>query len=102
MDIQTVAKLDPLKILQSGHKIQVVSWPREFNHWMEVLTEQETYMLYNGEPLKNDIPLKACDNEIKLLFNSATTLCKTPLDNIPLHKFNFKPISDFSWWKLQA
>ncbi|CAI8589665.1 unnamed protein product [Vicia faba] len=62
---------------------------------MEVLTEQETYTLYNGEPLKKDLQLKACDNELKLLFNGATTLFKTPIHDIPSHKFDFKPISDF-------
>ncbi|KAL5101329.1 hypothetical protein RYX36_005656 [Vicia faba] len=38
---------------------------------------------------------KACDNQLKRLFNSATTLCKTPIHNMPPHKFNFNPVSDF-------
>ncbi|XP_058768295.1 uncharacterized protein LOC131642022 [Vicia villosa] len=78
-----------------GQQIQVVTRPREYNHWMQVLTEHDTYTLYNGEPLKNDIQLKACDNPIKLMFNQATTLYKNPQHNIPPHKFDFKPIPDF-------
>ncbi|CAI8609787.1 unnamed protein product [Vicia faba] len=77
------------------HKIQVITSPSEFNHWMEVLTEQQTYTLYNGELLKNDLQLNACDNDLNLLFNIATNLCKNQIHNIPPYKLYFNPIFDF-------
>ncbi|CAL5193772.1 unnamed protein product [Lathyrus oleraceus] len=69
-----------------GHKIQVVTRHRDYKHWTKMLIEHETYALYNGEPLKNDLPLKAYENHLKVMFTTATTGCKNAIHNIHAHQ----------------
>ncbi|CAK8562296.1 unnamed protein product [Lathyrus sativus] len=49
-------------------KIHVVTRNRDFDLWKQRLQEHMTYMVYNGDPLNNDIPLKICENLLKLFF----------------------------------
>ncbi|CAK8571819.1 unnamed protein product [Lathyrus sativus] len=72
-----------------GHKIQVITHPRDYKHWVDVLTEHESCTLYNGEPLKNDLPFKACENNLKLMFTTATTMRKHLNKDIPPHQYAF-------------
>lgn len=69
--------------------------PRDYKHWMEILTEHKMYTMYNGEPLKNDSPFKSCDNHLEILFTTASTVCKNDVPNILAHQFNFKLIFEF-------
>ena len=52
-------------------------------------------MIYNGEPLKNDLPLKVCDNNFKLFFSAGTTITQVDIPEIPPQTFQFKPFQDF-------
>lgn len=52
-------------------------------------------MLYLGEPQINDLPLKVCDNKLKLFSNATTEVTTIEMPEIPLHKFNFKPFGYF-------
>ncbi|KAL5059418.1 hypothetical protein RYX36_031022 [Vicia faba] len=47
-------------------QIQIVTRSRELEIWNKFLQENQTYTVYNGEPLINDLPLKVCDNKFKL------------------------------------
>ncbi|KAL5080024.1 hypothetical protein RYX36_008445, partial [Vicia faba] len=55
----------------------------------------QTHMVYNREPLINDLPLKLCDNKLKLFFNGTTSITSIDMPNIPIHKFKFKPFVEF-------
>ncbi|CAL5191723.1 unnamed protein product [Lathyrus oleraceus] len=48
------------------HQIHVVIRNRELDVWNQTLQEHHTYMVYNGEPLINDLPLKVCANKFQL------------------------------------
>ncbi|CAK8535757.1 unnamed protein product [Lathyrus sativus] len=76
-------------------KIHVVTRNRDFDLWKQRLQEHMTYMVYNGDPLNNNIPLKICENPLKLFFNSGTTITMVDLPEIPPHQFHFKPVVDF-------
>lgn len=52
-------------------------------------------MVYNGDPLTNGVPLKICDNPLKLFFNGGTTVTMLEMSKIHAHKFDFKPLMDF-------
>lgn len=65
---------------------------RDFQVWMEQLIENQTYTVGNGEPSKNDFPLKVCENKLKLVFNRATIVCREDLPDIPPNQYKFKPI----------
>ncbi|XP_058767403.1 uncharacterized protein LOC131641098 [Vicia villosa] len=76
-------------------KIHVTSWNRDFTNWVEQLKEHETYIMYNGEPVDNEGPLKVCSHPLKIVLNGGTTMMKAVLPDIPTHKFIFHPIEDF-------
>ncbi|XP_050883814.1 uncharacterized protein LOC127087020 [Lathyrus oleraceus] len=57
--------------------------------------EHRTYMVYNGDHLTNELPLKIRDNPLKLFFNGGTTITMVDRSEILEHKFDFKPIVDF-------
>ncbi|XP_058740821.1 uncharacterized protein LOC131613143 [Vicia villosa] len=78
-----------------GDKIHVITRSRDFPDWVEAVKEHETYNLYNGEPVENDVPLKVCCNPLKLIFNGGTTMTKVAIPEIPAHKFSFFPIEKF-------
>ncbi|XP_058767227.1 uncharacterized protein LOC131640870 [Vicia villosa] len=78
-----------------GDKIHVITRSRDFQDWVEVVKEHETYNLYNGEPVENDVPLKVCCNPLKLIFNGGTTKTKVAIPEIPAHSFSFFPIEKF-------
>ncbi|XP_058741542.1 uncharacterized protein LOC131613895 [Vicia villosa] len=78
-----------------GDKIHVTTWGRDFQDWIEVVKEHETYYLYNGEPVDNDGPFKICDNPLKLIFNGGTTMSKVAIPEIPTHSYTFHPIASF-------
>ncbi|XP_058784048.1 uncharacterized protein LOC131658811 [Vicia villosa] len=78
-----------------GDKIHVTTWKRDFQDWIEVVKEHETFYLYNGEPVDNDGPFKVCFNPLKLIFNGGTTMTKADIPEIPTHKYNFHPIEHF-------
>ncbi|XP_058733996.1 uncharacterized protein LOC131605686 [Vicia villosa] len=78
-----------------GDKIHVITRSRDFQDWVEAVKEHETYNLYNGEPVDNDVPLKVCCNPLKLIFNGGTTLTKVAIPEIPAHRFSFFPIEKF-------
>lgn len=61
---------------------------------MDRITERQTYVVYNGQPIDNDSPLKVCVNSLKLLFNNSTTVNEVDMPQIPTHKFKFKSIPD--------
>ncbi|CAK8537800.1 unnamed protein product [Lathyrus sativus] len=52
-------------------------------------------MVYNGDPLNNDLALKVCDNLLKLVFNGCTTVTMVDMPETPAYQFCFKPIVDF-------
>ncbi|XP_058746000.1 uncharacterized protein LOC131618861 [Vicia villosa] len=76
-------------------KIHVTSWNRDFKDWFEQVKEHETYIMYNGEPIDNEGPLKVCSHPLKLVLNGGTTMMKAELPDIPTHKFIFHPIDNF-------
>ncbi|CAK8538744.1 unnamed protein product [Lathyrus sativus] len=76
-------------------KIHVVTRNRDFNLWKQRLREHQTVMVYNGDPLNNDLALKVCDNPLKLVFNGGTTVTVVDMPEIPAYQFCFKPIVDF-------
>ncbi|XP_058774762.1 uncharacterized protein LOC131649033 [Vicia villosa] len=78
-----------------GDKIHVITRSRDFQDWVEVLKEHETYNINNGEPVENDVPLKVCCNPLKLIFNGGTTMTKVAIPEIPAHSFSFFPIKKF-------
>ncbi|XP_058726335.1 uncharacterized protein LOC131597668 [Vicia villosa] len=78
-----------------GGKIHVTTWNRDFKDWFEQVKEHETYILYNGEPVDNEGPLKVCSHPLKLVFNGGTTMTKAALPDIPTHKYIFHPIDNF-------
>ncbi|XP_058726584.1 uncharacterized protein LOC131597943 [Vicia villosa] len=78
-----------------GDKIHVTTRNRDFQDWIEVVKEHETFYLYNGEPVKNDGPFKVCFNPLKLIFNGGTTMTKADIPEVPTHKYNFHPIEHF-------
>ncbi|XP_058783238.1 uncharacterized protein LOC131657905 [Vicia villosa] len=78
-----------------GDKIHVITRSRDFPDWVEAVKEHETYNLYNGEPVENDVPLKVCCNPLKLIFNGGTTMTKVAIPEIPAHKYSFFPIEKF-------
>ncbi|XP_058767622.1 uncharacterized protein LOC131641334 [Vicia villosa] len=78
-----------------GDKIHVTTWGKDFQDWVEVVTEHGTYYLYNGEPVENDGPFKVCFNPLKLIFNGGTTMTKVAIPEIPTHSYSFHPIENF-------
>ncbi|XP_058775181.1 uncharacterized protein LOC131649434 [Vicia villosa] len=78
-----------------GDKIHVTTRNRDFNHWVQQVKEHDTFLLYNGEPVNNDAPLKVCSNPLKLVFNGGTTMTNVAIPEIPTHKFCFHPIENF-------
>ncbi|XP_058783684.1 uncharacterized protein LOC131658404 [Vicia villosa] len=52
-------------------------------------------MVYNGETMINEMPLKVCDNKYKVFFNRATTVTAVDVPDILGHQFNFKSFTDF-------
>ncbi|XP_058726332.1 replication protein A 70 kDa DNA-binding subunit E-like [Vicia villosa] len=78
-----------------GDQIHVITRSRDFKEWIDQVKENETYSLYNGEPVVNDGPFKVCANPLKLLFNGGTTVTNVAFPEIPLHKYNFQPIENF-------
>ncbi|KAL5052781.1 hypothetical protein RYX36_033463, partial [Vicia faba] len=52
-------------------------------------------MVYNREPQINDLPLKVCDNKLKLFFNGTTVITSIDMLDTPVHTFKFKPFVDF-------
>ncbi|XP_058729139.1 uncharacterized protein LOC131601362 [Vicia villosa] len=78
-----------------GDRIHVVTRGKDFQDWVEVVKEHETYYLYNGEPVENDGPFKVCSNPLKLIFNGGTTMTKVAIPEIPTHSYSFHPIEDF-------
>ncbi|XP_058732947.1 uncharacterized protein LOC131604532 [Vicia villosa] len=78
-----------------GDKIHVTTLGRDFQDWIEVVKEHETYFLYNGEPVDNDGPFKVCANPLKLIFNGGTTMSKVAIPEIPTHSYTFHPIESF-------
>ncbi|XP_058782843.1 uncharacterized protein LOC131657463 [Vicia villosa] len=52
-----------------GDKIHVTTWNRDFKDWFEQVKEHETFIVYNGEPVDNEGPLKVCSHPLKLIFN---------------------------------
>src|SRR4051812_14891696 len=78
-----------------GNQIQVVTRSRDFEIWKKTLQEMETYVVYNGETMINEMPCKVCDNKYKVFFNRATTVTAVDIPNIPTHSYNFKSFSDF-------
>ncbi|XP_058776624.1 uncharacterized protein LOC131650946 [Vicia villosa] len=78
-----------------GDKIHVTTRGRDFQDWIEVVKEHETYFLYNGEPVDNDGPFKVCANPLKLIFNGGTTMSQVSIPEIPSHSYTFHPIGSF-------
>ncbi|XP_058775273.1 uncharacterized protein LOC131649530 [Vicia villosa] len=78
-----------------GDKIHVTTRGRDFQDWIEVVKEHETYFLYNGEPVDNDGPFKVCANPLKLIFNGGTTMSQVAILDIPSHSYTFHPIESF-------
>ncbi|XP_058750080.1 uncharacterized protein LOC131623070 [Vicia villosa] len=68
-------------------KIHVTSWNRDFKDWFEQVKEHETYIMYNGEPVDNEGPLKVCSHPLKLVLNGGTTMMKAALPDIPTHNY---------------
>lgn len=44
--------------------------------WKSMFQEHQTRAIYNDEPLDNDLPLKVCENTLKLLFTNGTAITK--------------------------
>ena len=51
-----------------GDQVHVIPRNQEFDVSKLTLQEHYTYMVYNGDPLINDLPLKVYDNFILLNF----------------------------------
>ncbi|XP_058734815.1 uncharacterized protein LOC131606617 [Vicia villosa] len=81
--------------LWDGDQIHVVTRSRDFEIWKKTLQEMQTYIVYNGETMINEMPCKVCDNKYKAFFNRATTVTAVDIPDIPTHNFNFKSFSDF-------
>lgn len=58
----------------------------------QTIQEHQTCMIYNGEPILNDLPFKICDNPLNLFLNGGTTITMIDMPKIITHKFDFKPI----------
>ncbi|XP_058780631.1 uncharacterized protein LOC131654577 [Vicia villosa] len=82
-------------VIQDGDNIHVTTWNRDFKDWFEQVKEHETFILYNGEPVDNEGPLKVCSHPLKLIFNGGTTMTKVALPDIPAYKYIFHPIDNF-------
>ncbi|XP_058761709.1 uncharacterized protein LOC131635113 [Vicia villosa] len=78
-----------------GDQIHVVTRSRDFELWKKTLQEMQTYIVYNGETMINEMHMKVCDNKYKVFFNRATTVTAVDVLDIPEHSFNFKSFSDF-------
>ncbi|CAI8589908.1 unnamed protein product [Vicia faba] len=50
---------------QNGGQIHVVTRSRELEIWNTLLKKNETYMIYNGEPLINNFSLKSFQDFLK-------------------------------------
>ncbi|KAL5076802.1 hypothetical protein RYX36_015786 [Vicia faba] len=66
-----------------AEQIHVVTCSRDLDVWKNNLQENQTYMVYNGETVLYDIPMKVCDNKYKLFFNSSTTITAVDIRDIP-------------------
>ncbi|XP_058723407.1 uncharacterized protein LOC131595139 [Vicia villosa] len=71
-----------------GNQIHLITRNRELDAWKDTLLEHQALMVYNGEPLINDLPLKVCDNNYKLFFNATTIITSIDMPKVPLHTFN--------------
>ncbi|XP_058745885.1 uncharacterized protein LOC131618735 [Vicia villosa] len=78
-----------------AYQIHVVTRSRDLESWKKILQENQTYMVYNGEALMNDMQLKVCDNKFKLFFNRSTTITALDIPDIPSHTFHFKSLTEF-------
>ncbi|KAL5100399.1 hypothetical protein RYX36_004726, partial [Vicia faba] len=76
-------------------QIHVVTRFRDLDVWKNKLQQNQTYMVYNGETMYNDTPVKVCDNKYNLFFNHSITITVVDIPYIPQHKFNFKSFTDF-------
>ncbi|KAL5062542.1 hypothetical protein RYX36_024279 [Vicia faba] len=64
-------------------QIHVVTRSRGLDVWKNNLQENQTYMVYNGETMLYDMPMKVCDNKYKLFFNRSTTIIVVDIPVIP-------------------
>ncbi|KAL5075591.1 hypothetical protein RYX36_014575, partial [Vicia faba] len=81
--------------LPQAEQIHVVTHFRDLDVWKNNLQENQTYMVYNGETMLYDMPMKVCDNKYKLFFNRSTTITTVDILDIPQHNFYFKSFTDF-------
>lgn len=63
--------------------------------WKSRFQEHQTYVIYNGEPLDNDLPLKVCDNMLKVFFTNGTAITKLDILKYPTTSSFSSLIVDF-------
>ncbi|KAI5415101.1 hypothetical protein KIW84_040526 [Lathyrus oleraceus] len=78
-----------------GNQIHVITKNHNMELWKSRFQEHQTYVIYNGEPLDNDLPLKVCDNMLKVFFTNGTAITKLDILKYPTTSSFSSLIVDF-------
>ncbi|XP_058783404.1 uncharacterized protein LOC131658086 [Vicia villosa] len=78
----------------AGDRIQVLVRGDHTSKWKQLLKEDMTCIINNGNVYDNDFQWKLCDHPKKIVFLSGTTVKPVDLNNIPSEKYFFKDFSD--------
>ncbi|XP_058783975.1 uncharacterized protein LOC131658726 [Vicia villosa] len=75
-------------------RIQVLVRRDHTSKWKQLLKEDITCIINNGNVYDNDFQWKLCDHPKKFVFFSGTTVKPIELNNIPSNRYFFKDFSD--------
>ncbi|KAI5443167.1 hypothetical protein KIW84_011999 [Lathyrus oleraceus] len=80
-----------------GDRIQVLIRYDHLLKWKEVIKENMTCIINNGNVYNNDFQWKVCDHSKKIVFLGGTTMKAIELQNIPPKGYFFKDFVSNAW-----